>query len=128
MWLDPVAGEAMTAMFDAFMPVPCDDDERSWVQRRHDTLHDIVTDVLSRTDRAEVGNERPNMALIVKADTGVAVTDGGHVLPAFARDLVLCDCVLTEVWVGATGVTLDVGTPQSAVPIRNRRGVVVMTG
>ncbi len=122
--LDPVAGEAMAAMFDAFMPAPCADDERSWVQRRHDTLHDIVNDVLSRTDRAEVGGERPHVTLIVNADTGVAVTGGGYVLPAFARDMVLCDCVLTKVWVGATGIPFDVGTPQSAVPVRNRRAVV----
>lgn len=122
--LDPVAGEAMAAMFDAFMPAPCADDERSWVQRRHDTLHDIVNDVLSRSDRAEVGGDRPHVTLIVKADTGVAVTGGGHVLPAFARDMVLCDCVLTKVWVGATGMPFDVGTPESAIPLRNRRAVV----
>ena len=126
--LDALAGEAMAALFDAFMPKPSPDDDRTWVQRRHDTLDDVVNEALSRTDRAGVGGERPHVSVTVRADTGAAVTGSGGVLPAFVRDTVLCDCVLTRVWVGATGVVFDVGTPQTVVPVRNRRAVIARDG
>lgn len=66
------------------------------------------------------------MTVVLQGDT--AVTGGGVVLPDHLRDMVCCDATFTPVWMTPTGVPFDVGTPESSVPIRNRRAVVARDG
>jgi Domain of unknown function (DUF222) len=123
--LDPLGGEALSKALEAAMPKPCEGDNRTPAQRRHDALVDIAHESLANEDRMVVGGERPHVTITVDARSGIAHTSQLIRLSSFTRDMLLCDCVITSVWLSADGTPFDVGTPTSEVPIRNRRAVLV---
>ena len=123
--LDALGGEALSKALEAAMPKPCEGDNRTPAQRRHDALVDIAHESLANEDRLTVGGERPHVTVTVDAKSGIAHTSQMVRLSSFTRDMLLCDCVTTSVWLSADGSPFDVGTPTSEVPARNRRAVMV---
>ena len=122
--LDALGGEALRMALEAGMPKPCKGDNRTPAQRRHDALVDIANESLANEDRSDVGGERPHVMVTIDAASGIAYTSQMYRLSSFTRDMLLCDCVTTSVWLNAKGVPFDVGTPDSAIPMRNRRAVL----
>ena len=122
--LDPLGGEALSKALEAAMPKPCEGDNRTPAQRRHDALVDIAHESLANEGRGVVGGERPHVTVTVDAGSGIAHTSQMVRLSSFTRDLLLCDCVITSVWLSADRTPFDVGTPKSVVPTRNRRAVL----
>ena len=122
--LDPLGGEALSKALEAAMPKPCEGDNRTPAQRRHDALIDIAHESLANEGRMVVGGERPHVTVTVDAGSGIAHTSQMVRLSSFTRDMLLCDCVTTSVWLSADGTPFDVGTPTSVVPARNRRAVL----
>ncbi len=123
--LDALGGEALSKALEAAMPKPCEGDNRTPAQRRHDALIDIAHESLANEGRVNVGGERPHVTVTVDAKSGIAHTSQMVRLSSFTRDMLLCDCVTTSVWLSADGTPFDVGTPTSEVPARNRRAVMV---
>ncbi len=122
--LDALGGDALRLALESAMPKPCEGDNRTPAQRRHDALVDIANESLANEDRSEVGGERPHVTVFVDAGSGIAHTSQWLRLSSFTRDVLLCDCVTTSVWLSADGTPFDVGTPWSSVPARNRRAVL----
>ena len=122
--LDALGGEALSKALESAMPKPCEGDNRTPAQRRHDALIDIAHESLANEGRATVGGERPHVTVIVDAASGIAHTSQMVRLSSFTRDMLLCDCVTTSVWLSADGTPFDVGTPTSEVPARNRRAIM----
>ncbi len=123
--LDPLGGEALSKALEAAMPKPSEGDNRTPAQRRHDALVDIAHESLANEDRMIVGGERPHVTITVDARSGIAHTSQMIRLSSFTRDMLLCDCVTTSVWLSADGTPFDVGTPTSEIPTRNRRAILV---
>jgi hypothetical protein len=123
--LDTLSGETLHAAITAALPKLTKDETRTLSQLRHDALTDIATESLASADRQDVGNERPNVNLIIHVEDGSAHTPNMVYLSSFARDMVLCDATSTPIKVNSlTGQPFDVGTPQSAIPVRNRKAVL----
>ncbi len=122
--LDALGGDALSKALEAAMPKPCEGDNRTAAQRRHDALVDIAFESLANEDRSVVGGERPHVTVFVDAGSGIAYSSQWLRLSSFTRDMLLCDCVTSSVWLSADGTPFDVGTPTSSVPARNRRAVM----
>ena len=123
--LDALGGEALSKALESAMPKPCEGDNRTPAQRRHDALVDIAFESLANDGRAVVGGERPHVTVLVDAKSGIAHTSQIVRLSSFTRDMLLCDCVTTSVWLSANGAPFDVGTPTSEIPVRNRRAIMI---
>jgi Domain of unknown function (DUF222)/HNH endonuclease len=122
--LDKLAGETLDTALKAAMPKPSEGDNRSPAQRRHDALIDIAMESLANADRPDIGGERPHVSVIIDAESGLAHTSQYLFLSSVTRDMLLCDCVTTSIWLSKDGTPFDVGTPESSVPVRNRRAVM----
>jgi Domain of unknown function (DUF222)/HNH endonuclease len=123
--LDPVAGEAVEAALVAVMGKLSPGETRTPVQRRADALSDVCQSFLANADRPVVGNERPNVNVVFHAADGSAHTTGGWFLRNWQLSQVLCDATITAAAATMNGVVFDVGTPVSAIPVRNRKAVVI---
>ena len=121
--LDPLAGANLNAALDAAMPTPCEDDLRTTTQKRHDALNDIALESLANENRNDIGGERPHVTIFLDAATGLAHTDQPIYLSLVTRDMVLCDCIATSVWLTPTREPFDVGTPKTSIPKKTRRAV-----
>ncbi len=89
--LDTLGGEALSKALEAAMPKPCDGDNRTPAQRRHDALVDIAHESLANEGRMHVGGERPHVTVTVDAKSGIAHTSQMVRLSSFTRDMLLCD-------------------------------------
>ncbi len=123
--LDPLAGEALAAALESATPKPTSADTRTAGQRRHDALFDIALDVLSLDDRAVVGGQRPHISLVVHATDGSAHTPNHWYVSSFIRNLVMCDATITTIGININGQPFFAGTPETEIPIRNRRAVII---
>jgi Domain of unknown function (DUF222)/HNH endonuclease len=123
--LSPLCGEILQAAITAASPKLTTGETRTLTQLRHDALIDLALESLGNPDRQVVGNERPNVNLIIHANDGSAHTPNMVYLSSFTRDMVLCDATITPIKVSLDGEVFDVGTPQSAIPTRNRAAIVV---
>ncbi len=123
--LDPVAGETVATALAAAMPTPSAEDTRAVGQRRADTLTAICAASLANTDRPMVGNERPNVNIVFHAADSSAHTRGNWFLRVWQIQQVMCDATITAVAATLTGIPFDVGTPLTAIPVRNRKAVVI---
>jgi Domain of unknown function (DUF222)/HNH endonuclease len=122
--LDALSGETLHAAITAALPKLNKEETRTFTQLRHDALIDIATESLTNSDRQHVGNERPNVNLIVHAADGSAHTPNMVFLSSFTRDMVMCDATITPIKISFDGEVFDVGTPQTAIPIRNRKAII----
>jgi hypothetical protein len=119
--LDSLTGANLNAALEAAMPKPSPDDLRTITQKRHDALNDIALESLANENRGELGGERHHVTILVEAKTGLAQLEGGMFLSTVTRNMVLCDCVATSIWVSADGEPFQVGTPKSSIPKKTRR-------
>jgi hypothetical protein len=121
---DPLAGEAIDAVLAAVTPRPSTDDVRSPAQRKADGFIDMCREYLARDDRPCVGNERPNVNIVMHAADGAAHTSSGWFVRNWQLSQVLCDATVSAVAATLKGIPFDVGTPLTAIPARNRRAIV----
>ncbi len=122
--LDPLSGETVRAALEAAMPKRCEGDRRTVPQRRHDALVDVCAESLTNSDRPIVGGERPNVTVLINANSGLAYTPQRFYLSSITRDMLLCDATVTSVWLDTTGKPFDVGSPSTDIPARNRRAAI----
>ena len=116
--LDALGGEALSKALESAMPKPIEGDNRTPAQRRHDALVDIAHESLAYEDRLTVGGERPHVTVTVDAKSGIAHTSQMVRLSSFTRDMLLCDCVTTSIWLSADGTPFDVGVHKHRLTIR----------
>jgi hypothetical protein len=121
--LDALAGSNLNAALNLAMPKPSPDDNRTVTQKRHDALNDIALEIMGNKNPADTSGERTQVVLYVDATTGLAYLDQRIYLASTTRDMLLCDCITTSVWLKTNGTPFDVGTPESEIPTRNRRAV-----
>jgi Domain of unknown function (DUF222)/HNH endonuclease len=121
--LDSITGGTLAAALESAMPKPCEGDNRTVTQRRHDALGDVAFESLSGEDRPDIGGERTHVTMIIDAATGLAYTRHMNYVSTVTRDMLLCDCIMTVVHIKPTGEPFEVGTPTSSIPKKNRRAV-----
>ncbi|HJP66362.1 MAG TPA: DUF222 domain-containing protein [Actinomycetota bacterium] len=123
--LDPETGEsvltALRSVVDA--EVRSGEDSRTPAQRQADALGEICRGWLSRSDRPEVGGERPHVALVIR-DSGAELDHVGPVTTRTAR-FIACDAAVSRIVVDARSEPLDVGRKSAVVPAAMRRAVIV---
>jgi hypothetical protein len=122
--LDPLTGMAVEAAIEAAMPKPSLEDDRTFGQRRHDALADIARDSLANDDRPVTTGQRPQVSLVLNGSDGTAHTPNNWYVTKLERDMILCDCVVTAVKT-CEGIVFDVGDPESLIPLRNRKAVII---
>jgi Domain of unknown function (DUF222)/HNH endonuclease len=122
--LDPETGQAVEAAIEAALAKRvCDEDERTFAQRRHDALGDIARSSLSAETRTGGAGQRAQISLIINHTDGTAHTPNQYYVSSFTRDMMLCDSVITAIKC-CDGVPFDVGTPETDIPTRNRKAVI----
>jgi Domain of unknown function (DUF222)/HNH endonuclease len=122
--LDPETGQAVEAAVEAALARrSCDDDDRTFAQRRHDALGDVARASLSAESRTGGSGQRAQISLILNHADGTAHTSNQYYVSSFTRDMMMCDSVITAISC-RNGVPFDVGTPDSDIPQRNRRAVI----
>jgi Domain of unknown function (DUF222) len=122
--LDPETGAALEAALANAQATPTAEDNRTIGQLRHDALGDITRESLNNTDSSAVGTGSPaQVSLIINETDGTAHTPNSYYVTSIHRDLILCDCVTTAIKT-CEGVVFDVGTPETAIPTRNRKAII----
>jgi len=130
--LDPEAGETLLSALAAVMDAEAKSSEpesRTPAQRRADALEEICRSYLDRSDRPQVGGERPHLVVtvpyeVLSSSGGTAELDRvGAVGIAAARRLG-CDASVTRIVLGPRSEPLDVGRKTPVVPAALRRAVI----
>ena len=129
--LDAETGAMLRTALDSLMSPPARDDERSWPQRRHDSLRDLLRRQLDSGELPQVGGQRPHLTLTASVETlarmpGSKAADlewGQPVSGEFLRRIA-CDCELTCVLVNASGDPLSVGRASRTFTAAQRRALV----
>jgi hypothetical protein len=119
--LDPETGAALEAALANAQATPTTEDNRTIGQLRHDALGDIARESLNNNDT--VASNPAQVSLIVDESDGTAHTPNNYYVTSIHRDLILCDCVTTAIKT-CEGVVFDVGTPETAIPTRNRKATI----
>jgi hypothetical protein len=150
--LDPETGETLLTALRAILDAESrsgTDDKRTPAQRRADALGEICRQWLDRSDRPQVGGERPHVTVTVgvnalrhlspPADRGPAPRAAsaddrasmsaefdhtGPVQPEVAKTLA-CDASITRVMMAGPSDPLDVGRRTPVVSPAMRRAVIV---
>src|SRR5215472_1957852 len=126
--LDTETGAMLRTALDSLMGPPAREDERSWPQRRHDALDDLVRRQLDSGDLPQVGGQRPHLTLTASVETlarmpgsRAADLDWGRPVSAELLRRVACDCELTCILVDEHGDPLSVGrTRRTFTPAQRR--------
>jgi Domain of unknown function (DUF222) len=122
--LDPETGAALEAALANAQATPTAEDNRTIGQLRHDALGDIARESLHNTDSSAASTGSPaQVSLIVNETDGTAHTPNNYYVTSIHRDLILCDCVTTAIKT-CNGIVFDVGTPETAIPTRNRKATI----
>jgi hypothetical protein len=121
--LDPETGQAFEAAMEAATPTRTAEDDRSFGQLRHDALGDIVRESLRFDDRPVTTGQRPQVSLIINHADGTAHTPNNWFVSSIERDMMLCDCTVTVIKTDQ-GTVFEVGTPESQIPLKNRKAIV----
>jgi hypothetical protein len=120
--LDPETGAALEAALANAQATPTTEDNRTIGQLRHDALGDIARESLHNNDSSTASNPA-QVSLIINETDGTAHTPNNYYVTSIHRDLILCDCVTTAIKT-CEGIVFDVGTPETAIPIRNRKAII----
>ena len=128
--LDAETGAMLRTALDSLMSPPARDDERSWPQRRHDSLRELLRRQLDSGELPQVGGQRPHLTLTASVETlarmpGSKAADlewGQPVSGEFLRR-VACDCELTCVLVDEGGDPLSVGRTSRTFTAAQRRAL-----
>jgi uncharacterized protein DUF222 len=131
--LDPETGEtlltALGAVLDSEARSREKDDHRSPAQRRADALGEICRQWLDRSERPNVGGERPHVTVTVAADAlagdGSAELDHAGPVPVQTARRIACDASVMRVVMSARSEPLDVGRRTPVIPPSMRRAVIV---
>jgi hypothetical protein len=143
--LDPETGETLLTALRAIMDTESrsgTDDRRTPAQRRADALGEICRQWLDRSDRPQVGGERPHVTVTVGVEAlrdlqpsagpaSGAGFDGapeldhtGPVQPEMANRMA-CDASITRIVMAGSSEPLDVGRRTPVVSPAMRRAVIV---
>jgi hypothetical protein len=131
--LDPETGEtlltALGAVLDSEARSREKDDHRSPAQRRADALGEICRQWLDRSERPNVGGERPHVTVTVD---GASLPKEGsaelhHVAPGPAGTArrIACDASIMRLVMSARSEPLDVGRRTPVIPPSMRTAVIV---
>ncbi len=132
--LDPETGEtvltALRSCLDAEARSADPEDRRTPAQRRADALGEICGRYLSRSDRPEVGGERPHVTVTMDLEAlsgrpGTAEFDLTGPIRGETARMIACDASVSRVITGTRSEPLDVGRRTSVVSPALRRAVVV---
>jgi hypothetical protein len=131
--LDPETGEtlltALGAVLDSEARSREKDDQRSPAQRRADALGEICRQWLDRSERPNVGGERPHLTVTVDgaslAKEGSAELDHAGPVPSGTARRIACDASVMRVVMSARSEPLDVGRRTPVIPPSMRRAVIV---
>jgi hypothetical protein len=126
--LTPEAGELLHTALAAALPKKTLADERTLTQRRHDALVDIIRLALSTAERGTIGGEVPHLNVVHHLVDGTARSVSHWALRQLDLSMIQCDCKVTPICVTKDGVPLMIGTPESAIPMANRRAVWARDG
>jgi hypothetical protein len=121
--LDAEGGAIVEAAIAAAMATPSADDDRDLNQLRADALVDVCNESLHNDDRPITTGQRPQVSITIDSTDGTARTPNNWYVSSMVRDMMLCDCTITAIK-SCEGVVFDVGTPETQIPIRNRKAVV----
>jgi hypothetical protein len=120
--LDALNGELVANALDAFMGKAAPEETRTVAQRRADAL--ISMAIATMKDKQPSGTLAASQAtIIVTAETGEATTAARVPVSRSVRDAILCDAFITIAKQTCKGIVFDIGTPDSAIPDRNRKAV-----
>ena len=129
--LDTETGAMLRTALDSLMGPPARDDERTWPQRRHDALGDLVRRQLDSGELPQVGGQRPHLTLTASIETlarmpgsKAADLDWGQPVSGEFLRRVACDSELTCILVDANGDPLSVGRTRRTFTPAQRRALV----
>jgi hypothetical protein len=131
--LDPETGEslltALGAVLDSEARSREKQDHRSPAQRRADALGEICRQWLDRSERPNVGGERPHLTVTVDAEgfAGEAQAELDHAgpVPGGIARRIACDASVMRVVMAGRSEPLDVGRRTPVVPPSIRRAVIL---
>jgi hypothetical protein len=131
--LDPETGEslltALGAVLDSEARSRKEEDSRTPAQRRADALAEICRQWLDRSERPNVGGERPHMTVTVDAEAlagrdGPAELDHAGPVPASTAKRLACDASVMRIVMAGRSEPLDVGRRTPVIPPSLRRAVI----
>jgi hypothetical protein len=121
-------GELLHTALAAALPKKTVADERSITQRRHDAMSDIIRLAMSTAERGTIGGEVPHLNIVHHLTDGTTRSASHWALRQLDLSMIMCDCKTTPICVTKDGVPLMIGTPETAIPMTNRRAVWARDG
>jgi hypothetical protein len=121
--LDAEGGAIVEAAIAAAMSTPSSEDHRDLNQLRADALVDVCNESLNHDDRPVTTGQRPQVSITIDSTDGTARTPNNWYVSSMVRDMMLCDCTITAIKT-CEGVVFDVGTPETQIPLRNRKAII----
>ncbi|MGZ4690467.1 MAG: DUF222 domain-containing protein [Acidimicrobiia bacterium] len=130
--LEDVAAETVLTAIHAYTDPPSDDDPRTATRRRAAALVRICEVALAHIS----DDRRPSAHVSIVLDWSTLNNgqpgrhDGAFTGPIHPRDVerLLCDCTVSRIVTGPTGLPLDVGRSRRTIPPAIRRAVVARDG
>ena len=119
--LDPAGAAQLDQALATAATFDGDGDTRTTAHRRADALVDVLAFFNTHHTTAGTGRHRPHVELhidqrdLTTIDGACAVTANGRLLPTWATDAALCDCVIHRV-LRAGSAVLDYGRQTRTVP------------
>jgi hypothetical protein len=126
--LTPELGELLHTALAAALPKKTAEDDRSITQRRHDALGDLIRLAMSTAERGTIGGEVPHLNIVHHLVDGTTRAESHWALRQLDLAMIQCDCKITPICVTKDGLPLMIGTPESAIPLTNRRAVWARDG
>jgi hypothetical protein len=134
--LDPENGETVLSAIRVVMDAEARsgaEDSRTSAQRRADALAEVCRQWLNRSDRPQVGGERPHVTVTVSAETlrdlrGSAECDHAGPVPAEVARRLACDASIVRVVLAGSSEPLDVGRRTPVPSPVQRRAVILRDG
>ncbi len=134
--LDPETGETLLTALRAVMDAEARsgaEDARSPAQRRADALGEVCRQWLDRSDRPQVGGERPHLTVTVSVEAlrdleGSAELENAGPVPVEVARRLACDASIVRVVTAGSSEPLDVGRRTPVVSSAQRRAVIVRDG
>jgi hypothetical protein len=136
-YLDPESGQTLITALRSGQDAWARDgvqDPRTAPQRRADALTELCRSWPDRSERPEVGGERPHVVVTVDLESlegllgrRCGLQDAGPITPEAARRLA-CDAGVSRVLTRGASEPLDVGRKTPVVPAGMRRALVLRDG
>jgi hypothetical protein len=121
--LTPELGELLHNGLAAASPKTTKEDNRTITQRRHDALGDLIRLAMTTAERGTIGGEVPHLSIVHHLVDDTTRSASHWALRQLDLSIIMCDCKTTPICVTKDGVPLMIGTPETAIPLTNRRAV-----